>query len=243
MRKESLLSKIVGWAIAVPIVGTLTYLGLSELVKDDYGGRVEKPAEERTVEGNGRLTFSEFELIKHPEIKIPNRNLTARTEDFPSTKTNPTKTPYTKPKQAEEPKAEKRIDTELKKSPKTDEDYENLIEQIIQIESSGNPNAYNKRTKATGLMQITPVVVEEFNENNSNTKYSLRDMKNPEKNRRVGTWYLRRLGEHYFEKYSIKPTNDHLAGAYNAGVNRLRDNIRFGIPLPMETRNYQGRIN
>ena len=34
---------------------------------------------------------------------------------------------------------------------------------IAQIESSGNPNAYNKSSGAIGLMQITPICLEEFN--------------------------------------------------------------------------------
>ena len=37
MRKESLLTKIVGWAIAAPIIGSLAYFSLNELAKDDYG--------------------------------------------------------------------------------------------------------------------------------------------------------------------------------------------------------------
>ena len=32
----------------------------------------------------------------------------------------------------------------------------------MEIESTGNPNAHNTRTKATGLYQITPIVVADY---------------------------------------------------------------------------------
>ena len=45
-----------------------------------------------------------------------------------------------------------------------------LIEAIIQVESNGNPKAYNKSSGATGCMQIMPVMVNEVNRINSLTK-------------------------------------------------------------------------
>jgi hypothetical protein len=143
----------------------------------------------------------------------------------------------------EETSVETKKDVEVENPKKTNPNYDDLIEQIIKLESSGNPNEYNSRTKATGLMQVTPVVLKEFNGFHPGEKYSLKDMKNPKRNMEVGEWYLNRLAEHYFEEYGIPSTNKNLAGAYNAGPDRLRDSFRFGTPLPRETRNYMERIN
>ena len=45
---------------------------------------------------------------------------------------------------------------------------------IYEIESSNNPAAYNKRSKATGLGQITPIALKQFN-NRTGKKYSMDD--------------------------------------------------------------------
>lgn len=40
---------------------------------------------------------------------------------------------------------------------------EELIEAIMEVESNGNPNAYNETSGATGCMQIMPIMVNEVN--------------------------------------------------------------------------------
>ena len=40
---------------------------------------------------------------------------------------------------------------------------EDLIEAIMEVESNGNPNAYNEGSGATGCMQIMPIMVNEVN--------------------------------------------------------------------------------
>jgi len=47
---------------------------------------------------------------------------------------------------------------------------EELIEAIMEVESNGNPNAYNEGSGATGCMQIMPVMVNEVNRINSIVK-------------------------------------------------------------------------
>ena len=44
-----------------------------------------------------------------------------------------------------------------------DINWDKLVESVIQVESSGNPSAYNEKSGAIGLMQITPIVLKEFN--------------------------------------------------------------------------------
>jgi hypothetical protein len=42
--------------------------------------------------------------------------------------------------------------------------WDKVIDAIIQVESRGNPNAYNKSSDATGAMQIKKIVVDDCNE-------------------------------------------------------------------------------
>lgn len=42
--------------------------------------------------------------------------------------------------------------------------WDKVIEAIIQVESSGNPKAINKKTDAVGIMQIRKIVVDDCNE-------------------------------------------------------------------------------
>ena len=147
--------------------------------------------------------------------------------------------------------------------------WDRLIEAVIQVESGGNSQAYNKNSKATGLMQITPIVLKEFNqvtENkgfgrlNSNELFPAyeKDLYNPDVNRYIGTWYLHRIAEHYLNDW--KKINNHLVvstisvpiaqekdiplilSAYNAGIGRLRK-CNYNINcMPAETKSYVRKV-
>jgi hypothetical protein len=61
----------------------------------------------------------------------------------------------------------------------------NLLRAVIHTESSGNPNAVSP-AGAVGLMQMTPIAVEELNRQ-AGTNYTMEDMKDPGKNVQAGT--------------------------------------------------------
>ena len=64
-----------------------------------------------------------------------------------------------------------------------------VIATIIAMESSGNPMAFNRATEARGLMQITPVVLSDYNKrNHANLSHS--QLFSESINKHVGTWYL-----------------------------------------------------
>ena len=111
-----------------------------------------------------------------------------------------------------------------------------LLDALIQVESSNNPNAVNKKSGARGLGQITSVALADWNQFNKD-KYSMDDMFNPQKNMRVTNWYLMRQIPHYLEHYGLPSTVENVLWAYNAGIGRVRDNVK-----PQETVEYISKI-
>src|SRR3990167_9498323 len=75
------------------------------------------------------------------------------------------------------------------------DEIDDLIPAIIQVESSGNPNAVSK-AGAIGLMQITPIVLKEYNQHAPSGFLCGIDLYNPYDNKAIGAWYLHRLKEH-----------------------------------------------
>ena len=116
---------------------------------------------------------------------------------------------------------------------------ENIISRLIYAESTDNPNAYNPRTGATGYMQITPIVLEEWNMLNPSRKYTMDEMYDITKNLEVGKWYLARLENHYLPFYNLEPSLENIIVAWNWGPNNLRrlgDALENFSDLPVESR-------
>ena len=114
------------------------------------------------------------------------------------------------------------------------------IEKVISLESSYNPLAYNKRSKARGLMQITPICLKEWNERRDLKKqYSLIDLWNPIVNRKIGTWYINVKIPKYLMYYKIEDTIENRLMTYNWGIGNVRKYISGKITtIPTETINY-----
>ena len=121
------------------------------------------------------------------------------------------------------------------------DEIDDLVPYIIQVESSGNPFAISG-DYCRGLMQISEQVTDEFCENNSD--WFIRSItwfgnrKNSEQwvsiydggfNKIVGTWYLRRIKNHYL-KIDGKDyhTIERLLVSYNGGPTRMRRLLRQG---------------
>jgi soluble lytic murein transglycosylase len=137
-------------------------------------------------------------------------------------------------------------------------EIEDLIPFIIKAESNGNPNAVSNKG-CIGLMQINPKgALAEWNKywekdarylkiipkNYVNQYYAcphnIGDLYDPSINVKIGTWYLRRLKDHYIpkNKYSVEL----LLASYNMGPTRMRK-LNWDISkAPKETRNYVKRV-
>ena len=127
------------------------------------------------------------------------------------------------------------------------------INIIIQIESGGNPNAYNYKTTARGLLQITEICLKDFNEcfhfadkefiNGEfvlwidfiklGQKVNIEELYEPSKNIIIGSWYMNIRIPQMLRAYKIPDTIDNRLWAYNAGIGNVKKGIK-----PRETKNY-----
>lgn len=105
------------------------------------------------------------------------------------------------------------------------------LDIIKLIESSNNKYAYNRLTKATGLYQITPICLKDFN-NLKGKDYKLKDMYNNEKSKEVCTWYITNRIPQLLMHYGHEVTLENVLYAYNNGAKNI------GIKNRKETINY-----
>lgn len=97
-----------------------------------------------------------------------------------------------------------------------------LVGAMIFVESGFNPKAVSHKG-AMGLMQIMPDTGEWVAKEMGTRKFSIEDLLEPEKNLRIGTWYLDYLQRYY-------NGNDYLAlASYNAGHRNVSKWVREGI--------------
>lgn len=111
------------------------------------------------------------------------------------------------------------------------------LEAIQQIESGGNAKAYNDRSHAAGLYQITPICLEDYNRCTA-SNVRLADLFDPATNERIARWYFRQIDK-YLDHYRIEKTDQNRIIAYNAGIGTLVK----GAAIPQETLNYINKYN
>ena len=116
-----------------------------------------------------------------------------------------------------------------------------LLEAVIGVESNWNEKAVNKKSKATGLGQITPIALKDFNIENK-TKYIMKDMLDPQKNMRVSYWYLNDRIPQLLGRAKIPVTTENVLAGYNAGVGRLKEKKADLTKMPIETQNYLKKV-
>lgn len=115
-----------------------------------------------------------------------------------------------------------------------------IMSIIIIIESDGNPLAYNKKTGARGLCQITEVCLKDYNDHHQ-VKYNKEDLWNPEINIKIGNWYYNKRIPAMLKYYKIPDTVENRIIAYNWGIDNLKKWYKKGgdyNKLPKETQNY-----
>lgn len=98
-------------------------------------------------------------------------------------------------------------------------------EIIAIIESSNNPKAFNAKSNAYGLMQITPICLKHFNQVHG-TNHSLNELFDENFNKQVGIWYLDWLSKRC-------DSDREVLISYNWGYSNRKSKT-----LPNETKNY-----
>lgn len=93
-----------------------------------------------------------------------------------------------------------------------------LIPLLIQVESSGNPDAVGDGGKAVGVLQIHKIAVDDVNRIYG-TEYTYQDRSDPVKSRRIAGLYLTHWGKHYEQKTGQKATLEVLSRIWNGGPN------------------------
>jgi len=97
------------------------------------------------------------------------------------------------------------------------------MEIIQEIESGGDPKAFNPRSKCRGLYQISEVCLQEFNDRHPWGKWTVEDLFDSDINTGIARWYmLERIPAmlRYFNQ-PITPSNCLIA--YNAGIKAVID--------------------
>lgn len=112
------------------------------------------------------------------------------------------------------------------------------LSAIATIESSNNPEAYNKRSEARGLYQITPICLADYNKYHT-AKIHLNQLFKAKYNTMVAEWYMNKRIPQLLRHYKIADTVNHRLIAYNAGISYLLKNKT----IPTETSNYIKKYN
>jgi hypothetical protein len=100
------------------------------------------------------------------------------------------------------------------------------MDAIAQIESSGNPQAYNPKDGAIGKYQITKIVLTEYN-NFHAQKFSRKDLYNEHINFEIASWFMRVRIPQMLVYYRLPLTTENKIIAWNAGI---RNAIKGRVP-------------
>lgn len=104
---------------------------------------------------------------------------------------------------------------------------------IAWIESSNNPLAYNAKSGACGMYQITAICLTEYNRLNPGRKMTRKALFDPKKAILVSDWYVNRRIPQMLQAFRLPDTLDNRLWCYNAGIGLCRKGI-----MPKETKNY-----
>lgn len=105
------------------------------------------------------------------------------------------------------------------------------LDIIKQIESGGRADAYNKRSGAIGLYQITDICRRDYNIMTGSNVLEF-DLYDPFVNERIARWYIYKRIPQLLRHYGHDVTDENVIIAYNAGISYV------GNEIPSETTNY-----
>ena len=104
---------------------------------------------------------------------------------------------------------------------------------IAIIESNNNPLAYNRKSGARGMYQITEICLKDYNAWHPTAKMPVNALFKPVEARKVAEWYLSIRIPQMLRYYGLNDTLENRLICNNAGIGNLVKGI-----IPKETRNY-----
>lgn len=108
------------------------------------------------------------------------------------------------------------------------------LDAIVKIESAGKPKAFNRHSQARGLFQITPIVLQEWNNFHPEVTFKLEELFDPKINEEVARWYLGVRIPQMLRHYEKPVTIENIIICWNAGIKYVLLHDR----IPTETSNY-----
>lgn len=113
------------------------------------------------------------------------------------------------------------------------------LRAIATIESSNNPKAFNKRSGARGLFQITTPCLMDYNRAHPRARYGTGDLFNPVVARVIADWYFHVQIPRLLAAFNVPLTVDNVLAAYNWGAGNLRKFYQVpSASMPDETVEY-----
>lgn len=91
-------------------------------------------------------------------------------------------------------------------------------EALRYIESRGQRTAHNVECDARGLYQITPVVLEAWNDRHPNRRYDKGDLFDPRVNEEIARWYMDTRIPEMLRHYGVPVNTYNKLWAYYAGI-------------------------
>lgn len=107
------------------------------------------------------------------------------------------------------------------------------MDAIALIESHATSFAYNPKSEATGMFQITPICLEEWNKFHYDDQYGMDALFDKFINYKIAYWYLEVRIPQMLKYYHKPVTIENILWAYNAGIG----NVIKGR-MPNETKEY-----
>lgn len=92
------------------------------------------------------------------------------------------------------------------------------MDAIAMIESSNNPDAWNKSDDSRGLFQITPICLKEWNNFHPNDQHTLDDLWYPQVNGKIADWYISKRIPQMLRHYKLPVTTENVLVSYNCGI-------------------------
>jgi len=95
--------------------------------------------------------------------------------------------------------------------------WEDLINACIEVESEGNSQAVGDYGQAIGILQIWKITIDDVNRILGYQAYSYDDRYNPEKSKEIFKIYVDFYGEVYQRQTGLAPTDEIYARIWNGG--------------------------